>query len=104
LQQQCEQLGLDIDQLLPPYEESSSDEDGEEFEVWPEHWQACRLFAACDDQWNVLIGSRAHYQGLRMEAVGAVADWLRIEKSDTLFWQLRILVREARSALNNKAV
>jgi hypothetical protein len=69
--------------------------------VWPEHWDAARLFQACNDQWIVLAGmGGVYYQGLDFAQVGEVLGWLGIEKSEPLFWQLRVMTSEARQLLN----
>lgn len=86
--------------MLPPDDEALADVDNA-FEVWPEHWDAARLFEACDTQWIVLLGWRGlHWQGLDMPRVDVVREWLGIEKSEELLRQLRVMTQEAKKYLN----
>jgi hypothetical protein len=70
--------------------------------VWPEHWDAVRLFQACDTQWVVLMGmTKLHFHGLDMTKVDIVRGWLGIERSEELLWQLRVMTVEAKKYLND---
>jgi hypothetical protein len=97
-------LGIELDEMEPAETgEASVEDEDDAFEVWPEHWDAVRLFEACDTQWTVLVGfTGAHYQGLDMARVDVVRDWLGIDKSAQLLAQLRVMVDEAKKYLNNK--
>jgi hypothetical protein len=76
-------------------------EEAEPLEVWPEHWDAVRLFEACDAQWSVHVGMGGlYYQGLDMTKVDTVREWLGIEKSAQLLGQLRVMASEAKKFLN----
>jgi hypothetical protein len=91
---------VDLDDLLPPRDEDASDED-DVFEVWPEHWDAVRLFQACDDQWTVLVSwGGSFYQGIDFAKVTAVAEWIGVAKTEALFWQMRQMIAEAKLVLN----
>jgi hypothetical protein len=77
------------------------DEGDAVLEVWPEQWDAVRLFKACETQWSVLLGmGGAYYQGLDMARVEPVRDWLGIAKSEELLWQLNVMANEAKKYLN----
>lgn len=102
MQEQCQGLGIDIDRLIPPeaVEESRGQED---FEVWPENWDAVRLFVACGTQWIVHLGLRGlYFQGMDFGRAGSIArEWLHMEVSEALFWQLRTLEDEIKSLVND---
>ena len=101
MQQQCAGLGLDIEQLLPDAQIEAATQESEPLEVWPEHWDAVRLFKACDSQWTVHLGMTAlYYQGLDMTKVEVVRSWMRIEPSEELLWQLAVMTSEAKKYLN----
>jgi hypothetical protein len=87
---------------MEPEENGEPEDDEDAFEVWPEHWDAVRLFAVCDDQWSVLVGLGCSYhQGLDMQRVDVVREWLGIEKSEPLLQQLRVMTNEAKKYLND---
>jgi hypothetical protein len=80
---------------------ADAQQESEPLEVWPEHWDAVRLFQACDSQWTVLLGMGGlYYQGLDMSKVEIVRGWLQIEPSADLLGQLRVMTNEAKKYLN----
>ena len=91
-----------MDQLIPPEAVAEARQAAEEFEVWPEHVDAVRLFQACDTQWIVHLGlGGLYYQGLDFGRAASIArDWLGIRPSQTLLAQLAILQDEALPLLN----
>lgn len=101
MQQQCSELGIDIEQLLPDAQVADGAEETEPLEVWPEHWDAVRLFQVCDTQWSLHVGMGGlYYQGLDMAKVDTVREWLGINKSEQLLRQLLVMAGEAKKFLN----
>jgi hypothetical protein len=85
---------------LPSEAQADAEDDGE-LEVWPEHWNAVRIFEASQTQWSVLVGMGGiFFQGLDMARVELVREWLGIEKSEALLLQLRVMAEEAKKYLN----
>jgi hypothetical protein len=75
----------------------------EDFEVWPEHWDAVEVFRSCDTQWTLHLGALGglFYQGLDYRKVASVArDWFGIEPKKELLAQIRVMEDEARKILN----
>jgi hypothetical protein len=86
---------------VPAEQVADALKESEAFEVWPEHWDAVRLFQACDTQWTVLLGvGGGYHQGLDMCKVEIVREWLSIPRSAELLWQLRVMTSEAKKYLN----
>jgi hypothetical protein len=87
---------------VPAEQVADALKESEAFEVWPEHWDAVRLFQACDTQWTVLLGvvGGSYHQGLDMCKVEIVREWLGIPRSAELLWQLRVMTSEAKKYLN----
>lgn len=96
-------MGLDIDQLIPPEAVADAQrEAAEDFEVWPENWDAVEIFRACDTQWNVLLGlGGLYYEGLDYERVAVVArDWMGLPLTRDLLARIRVLENEGKKILN----
>lgn len=74
----------------------------EEFEVWPENWDAVQIFRQCDTQWTVLIGwATLYYEGLDYQKAASVArDWCGIALTPELLTQIRVMENEAKKILN----
>jgi hypothetical protein len=64
------------------------------FRVWPEHWEAFRLFVAMSTQWNVGMNGPT---GLRYESIPTVLRLRAIPRADWLliFEQMRTMESEA---------
>jgi hypothetical protein len=73
------------------------------FEVWPEHWQAMRLFQACQEQLEVIVGRHGvFHRAARSVNVQQELRWLMVPKADqvTTVALYREIEREALSLLN----
>lgn len=87
--------------------------DGEQVEIWPEHWRAASVFFAMATQWNVVAGHNGmnggiRHMGLKYEVLDLVASRVPVdpdcpESPDncTLFDQIQTLEREALKHLNS---
>lgn len=64
----------------------------DDFRVWPENWNAVRVFTACATQWRV---SAARRTGLDYAAVYAVISMLGIEANEDLLARIQVLEAEA---------
>lgn len=53
MRREAEGLGLDIDQLVPTEEQR---EEPEDFELWPQHWEAWMVFLRVQSQWKLAVG------------------------------------------------
>ena len=92
-------LGLDIDLLIPPGEQREAPED---YELWPQHARAWRLFVGCETQWRLAVGMKTYLVGLDMPGVDVIrrahgisdADWPEVLE------QLQVLEREAKAVRN----
>jgi len=74
----------------------------EDFEVWPENWDAVEIFRACDTQWTVLLGlGGLYYEGLDYTRVAGVArDWLGVPLTRDLLARIRVMESEGKKLLN----
>lgn len=78
-------LGAERDQA----EAAVGDED---FGVWPENWDAVRVFTACATQWRISAG---HRTGLDYAALYAVIQMLGITANEDLLARIQVLEAEA---------
>lgn len=98
----CEVLGLDIDQIIDPAEQQEAPTD---YELWPMHARAWRLFQACENQWRLVIGmGGATWLGLEMTGVEVIRKAHRISDDDWMdvLWQLQVLERTAKEIRNKR--
>jgi hypothetical protein len=90
-------FGLEIVQDV----EESPEED---FEVWSEHWQAMRLFKACNAQLEIAVGGMGgvFHQAARSVNVQQELQWLGLPKADRIPTVVlyREIEREALRLLN----
>lgn len=74
-------------------------QDNETFEVWPENWDAVRLFTAVGTQWR--HGPMGHPVGLDYSAVTAVMP-LYAEPSADLLDQVRVMEHATLKAIEER--
>lgn len=85
---------------------SLENRDDDDFEVWPENWDAVMAFLAVSTQWRTapfgggMAPMQVIYQGLDYTAVRAGLDGFGIETSPALWRDLRVIEAAARNALN----
>lgn len=74
----------------------------EDFDVWPENWNAVDVFQQCGTQWTVLVGmGGVFHEGLDYRKVACVArEWCGLELSRELLAQIRVMEHEAKKFLN----
>ena len=74
------------------------------FEVWPEHWQAMRLFQACNPQLEMSVGGMGGvlHQAARSVNVAQELRWLGLSNADHVATvsMYRDIEREALRLLN----
>ena len=87
--------------------------DGEQVEIWPEHWRAASVFFAMATQWNVVTGHLGPKGGilrlgLKYAALDLVTSRVPVDPDCppppdefTLFDQIQTLEREALKHLNS---
>jgi len=100
LRQDCEVLGLDVDQLIEPIEQQAAPTN---YELWPEHAQAWALYQACETQWRMVIGmDGAVWLGLDMPGVDVIRKAHRISDEDwtEVLWQLQVMEAEGKKIRN----
>lgn len=66
----------------------------DDVDVWPEHWDAVRVFAAMGTQWNVGMGGPV---GMRYEALQVVLDMHEVPAGERphVFECVRVMESEA---------
>lgn len=74
----------------------------DEFEVWPDAWQAFRLFESMQSQWRTGVGGAS---GLDYAVIPAVASMLGLKRRDlnSIFPDLRIMENEALAVMTEAA-
>lgn len=76
----------------------------EDFEVWPEHWQAMRLFNACNCQLEIAVGGMGgvFHQAARAVNVQQELLWLELPEAEhaATVAMYREIEREALRLLN----
>ena len=106
LAQQWELLGANPELASIANGSSDQQDEGDVYELWPEHQQAWECFLACSgSQWRVLMGmGAALYQGLDYGSLETVIRIHQIPRNQQrqVFDQVRILEDEALKHLNTK--
>jgi hypothetical protein len=69
--------------------------------VWPEHWDAWRVFMAMATQWNG-AGMAGLRVGLRYEALPVASRGVGVKLSPAVFRDIRLMEAEALSAWSEK--
>lgn len=89
--------GLPADALWSEYREA------EPFDVWPENWDAVRLFQACSTQWR--RNGMGMETGLDYHALDRPEQQLRLHgrKAREAFWGLQVLEVEWLTLRANEA-
>lgn len=87
---------------MPPELQKDREDD---YELWPEHWDAWQVFLSCATQWRILVGmGGVRYQGLDYGGVESVMRFQGIKGKDRreIFSQLQVLEEEALKVINEK--
>lgn len=86
----------------PPEVIASLDEADEEFEVWPENWEAFTAFLTVSTQWRAIgrADGSVYWQGLDYAGVAAGLAGAGIPALPDLWAALRMIEAAARNALN----
>jgi hypothetical protein len=63
----------------------------EHFEVWPENWEAVRLFIRCQTQWRIGMNGRA---GLDYAAVLAMGSLYQIDNLSQVVEDVQVIEAE----------
>lgn len=98
----CAVLDLDIDQIIEPSEQQQAPTN---FELWPMHARAWRLFEACENQWRLALGmGGTFWLGLEMTGVEVIRKAHRISDDDwtDVLWQLQVLETTAKEIRNKR--
>jgi hypothetical protein len=88
---------------VPPQLQKDREDD---FEMWPEHWDAWQVFLSCATQWRILVGlGGMRYQGLDYIGVESVMRFKGIKDEDReeVFAHLQVLEEEALKVINGKS-
>lgn len=64
----------------------------EEFEVWPENWDAVQVFASIQTQWRI---GMAGPTGLDYAVLPAMFEMLEIDDRATCFYTVQVMEKEA---------
>lgn len=95
MRREAEGLGIDIDQLVPPQDQL---EEPEDFELWPDHWDAWMVFLRVQSQWKLVVGmggalwTGLDYQGVDMVLRKVVRDE---DRHLVVLDQLQVMEQEA---------
>lgn len=94
------QLGVPADQVAAAHQAPTEDPTAP-LQLWRWHQDALDLMQGMRTQW-LAVGTFTGVAriGLNMAALPAVAQWLGLEPSRTLYRQLEVMAREARDLLN----
>jgi len=101
-------LRVDIDQLVPTTLQKDKPDD---FDLWPEHWQAWDVYLGCGTQWRYravprgLQASITVCEGLDYQGVEVVMRRYRVPEArfDEVFSQLQVLEAETVAIRNSEA-
>jgi Phage related hypothetical protein (DUF1799) len=89
-------------------QDQTAQPDTEVCEVWPQHWDALRLFLACQDQCELSVGGMggALYLPARSVNVQQELVWLALPKRSQALTvaQFRQIEREALQLLNERTL
>lgn len=69
-----------------------------DFDVWPENWDAVRVFRRCETQWRY-AGMGAVATGLDYTAVIAAMNVMQIADPDTTLYRVGLIERGAMAAM-----
>lgn len=95
MRREAEGLGIDIDQLVPTEEQR---EEPQDYELWPDHWEAWLVFLRVQTQWQLVVGmggamwTGLNYQGVDMVLRKVVTDETR---HLVVLDQLQVMEQEA---------
>lgn len=95
------QLGIDPERLVPAHVQQTCEED---YELWPEHALAWRVYVGCGTQWVKTRDwmGRPHWEGLNYAGVDVVMRRYAVPalQRQEVFEQLQVLESEALQLLN----
>lgn len=84
--------------IAPP---AQVDDDGDDFEVWPENWETLHVFLLLDDAWrrNAYTG---RVEGLRWETAESVMRMMAVADAKGTFLGLKVMAAAALPLLNRR--
>lgn len=74
--------------------------EGDEFEVYPENWEAVKLFLDCSTQW--VIAGMGGMVGLNYQSVDFMMRLRGIENSAETFDKVQVMEREALAIMSER--